>query len=117
MTLQVITIPIGGEAFTQRLPKSEGLDLRSLGTIEIVRASHVVWCSKWQKWYIQFLFGELEGMSVTETLAKKWVDDTFEVKENIVVFDEYEDAVDIEHSIHMAAQLAGKPFCDGLSMI
>ena len=86
----------------QRKP-GEGLDLRSLGTADIRRASEVLWDQTTQKWYVKITLGKYKGIVITNRMRE--AASTHTILANIdtytahALFTEYDDAVSAEIAV------------------
>jgi hypothetical protein len=94
MGQQVITVNRDGSLEgLQVRSKDKGLDLRSFGKASINRYSDIVWNEEFQKWSIKILHGPLKD----EFLTKEWhsliVNKKFTYCDDVILFDEYEEAV------------------------
>lgn len=97
---QVITItPTGGLEGLQH-KKGRGVDLRGFGLADIRRVSEVVWLENMQAWAVRFILPPLSNQYLTLGLSLYLhgkLDNVPEDKRRtILLFHEYEDAVDAE---------------------
>lgn len=100
MTKQVITVKPFGQMAGLQHKQGQGIDLRQFGTAEITRASEVLWDSTKQKWYVEFRGGEdniLNGVKLTgKMFAHAGEICPFAINSDVMLFDEYDDAVRAE---------------------
>lgn len=95
---QVISIAPDGSMQGLRRKKGNGLDLRTFGNAEVERVSEILFDGDEQKFYVQFLTGELAGRKLTFPLYSAITGKTvfFKNEQPVMLFDEYEDAVAAE---------------------
>jgi len=114
---QVITITPSGGVVGLLHKKGQGLDLLSLGTASVVRASEVTWSDTHQKWKVEFKAGAgcFDGKVLTSDLIGRvppkdtLTMPTYTVEAgNVVFFDTYEDGVKAEITMLNAFRLAGE---------
>lgn len=118
--MQVITIHKDGAVSGLQVKRSQGLDLKQLGHAHISRSSHVVWNYMLQCWKIAFLTGPLAGGHLDlDTLIRARIPDkadpgvpfTVDPDTAHLLFEEYEDAVALEHEVHQGYRLQGVFLC------
>jgi hypothetical protein len=92
----VTTLFINVDGSLEGLQPKNGLDLRVLGKNSVKRASDIKFCEDTQKWYIEFLLGDLAGKKLSHWLYSYYCKDKVTKRIRIMKFDTYEEAVSIE---------------------
>lgn len=100
MEEQVITIGEGGTV--ESLQHKKGLDLRTLGKVQIERVSEVLFHEDKQQFYVKFLKGALEGRLLSRR-AHVWAGEDGSLEkvrnippEDVQYFDTYDEGVQAE---------------------
>lgn len=117
---QVVSIATDGTISTLQHKGGKGLDLRTLGVVDIQRASEVRWNEDEQAWYVVFCIGAGNYanwvLSTYFLLSDENYDDLFQVDtlsfrvhdiSGILLFREYEDAVVAEIAVLDRLRLRG----------
>ena len=99
--------------------KGKGIDLRRFGKASINRVSEIDWCEDKQKWRIYFLQGMLchtyvDISCLTHSLKLSRADENLILSKahlgehNVLLFDDYDTAVEAEVLLIQAAVKSGK---------
>jgi hypothetical protein len=109
MGRQVLTISPDGTIAGLQVKPGKGFDLRQMGRALITRASEVLFSEAKQQWYVEVRDGRAAGRLIDQEMvasALAWdrlpmgtLTATVRDVENVLVFEEYDDAVAAEIAV------------------